>query len=374
VVRAKSDYCDVDIDFGRGKMKNWVFGRLTLAMVLILGAGGALPEDGAGQEEHRVQGNEVSVFNLAGNVEVVAGSGSDVVVQVTRGGDDAGGLEVGVREVDGRQSLVIAYPADEVVYPELGRNSKTNLRVRRDGSFFGGGSSSNTREVTISGSGDGMEAWADLRITVPRGHDFALFLAVGETELREVDGTVLIDTGSGAVRALACDGELSIDTGSGAITVEGFQGDLGVDTGSGAVEFIDVQGEDVVVDTGSGSVHGSGVTAGSLGVDTGSGEIILRGVSAPEVILDTGSGSVEIELLADVDELEIDTGSGSVTIWVPSSMGAEVEMETGSGGIDLDVPLEVEVAKRDYVRGILGDGNGSIHVDTGSGGIRIIRR
>ena len=109
-----------------------------------------------------------------------------------------------------------------------------------------------------------------------------------------------------------------------------------------------------------------------VGVDTGSGEIVLRGISVPEVTLDTGSGSVEIELLADVDEMEIDTGAGSVTIWVPSSMGAEVEMDTGSGGIDLDVPLEVSVAKRDYVRGILGDGNGSIHVDTGSGGIRLI--
>jgi len=355
-------------------MNSWSFGRRALALVLVLAGIGALPENGAGQEEHRVRGNEVSVYNLAGQVEVVPGSGSEVVVQVTRGGADAGRLDIGVREVDGRQSLVIAYPADEVTYPELGRNSKTEVRVRRDGSFFGGGMSLNTRKVTISGSGNGIEAWADLRIAVPRGHDFALFLAVGETELRDLDGKVLIDTGSSAVRALACTGELIIDTGSGEVIVEGFQGDLGVDTGSGAVELSDVQGEDVVVDTGSGSVRGSGVTAGSLEVDTGSGEIVLRGVSAPEVVLDTGSGSVEIELLTDVDELEIDTGAGSVTIWVPSSMGAEVEMDTGSGGIDLDVPLEVDVARRDYVRGILGDGVGTIHVDTGSGGIRIIRR
>ena len=353
-------------------MKSCSFGRRILALALVLAGYGAFPAEGAGQEEHRVRGNEVSVYNLAGQVEVVPGSGSEVVVQVIRGGSDAGQLEIGVEEVDGRQALVIAYPADEVTYPELGRNSKTQVRVRRDGSFFGGGTSINTREVTISGSGDGMEAWADLRIAVPQGQDFALFLAVGESELRELDGTVLIDAGSGAVRALACEGELSIDTGSGAVTVEGFQGDLWVDTGSGAVEINDVHGEDVVVDTGSGAVHGSGVTAGSIGVDTGSGEIVLRGVSAPQVILDTGSGSVEVELLADVDELEIDTGTGSVTIWVPSSLGAEVEMDTGSGGIDMDVPIEIEVAKRDRVRGILGDGNGSIHVDTGSGAIRII--
>jgi DUF4097 and DUF4098 domain-containing protein YvlB len=109
-------------------------------------------------------------------------------------------------------------------------------------------------------------------------------------------------------------------------------------------------------------------------VDTGSGSIELRGVSAPDVMLDTGSGSVEVDLLEDVDRLEIDTGSGSVTIWVPASVGAEVEMETGSGGIDVNLPLEVREAKRDYLRGILGDGQGRIHVDTGSGAIRIIGR
>jgi len=116
------------------------------------------------------------------------------------------------------------------------------------------------------------------------------------------------------------------------------------------------------------------VIAASLEVDTGSGEIALRGVTASDVTLDTGSGSVEVELLEDVDDVEIDTGSGSVTIWIPSSLGAEVELETGAGGIDLDFPLEVSEVKRDYVRGTLGDGVGSIHVDTGSGGIRLIGR
>ncbi|MCJ7630183.1 MAG: DUF4097 domain-containing protein, partial [Longimicrobiales bacterium] len=66
--------------------------------------------------------------------------------------------------------------------------------------------------------------------------------------------------------------------------------------------------------------------------------------------------------------------SGSVTIWVPATVGAEVEMDTGAGGIDLDLPLEVQEARRDYVLGVLGDGRGRIHVDTGSGRIRLIGR
>lgn len=352
-----------------GSWRRMALGVASLGLVAL-----ATPMAGVGQEEHRVPGSEVAVYNLAGAVEIVPGSGSEVVVHVMRGGKDAGQLEVGVREVEGRQSLIIRYPADQVIYPELGRGSRTQIRVRSDGTFFGDRGSSNTREVRITGSGSGLEAWADLRIEVPRGRDFALFLATGETNLQGVNGSVLIDTGSGAVHARASAGDLSIDTGSGAVTVQGFEGDLDVDTGSGSVEVHDVRGDHIRIDTGSGSVVGSRLGATSVEVDTGSGAVDLQGVSAPDVAVDTGSGSVEVGLLGDVDRLEIDTGSGSVTIWVPATVGAEVEMDTGAGGIDLDLPLEVREARKDYVRGVLGDGRGRIHVDTGSGRIRLIGR
>jgi hypothetical protein len=81
---------------------------------------------------------------------------------------------------------------------------------------------------------------------------------------------------------------------------------------------------------------------------------------------------VEVELLDDVEDLMIDTGSGGVTVRVPANLGAEVEVDTGSGGIDVDVPLEVREVRRNYMRGILGDGQGTIVIDTGSGGVRLI--
>ena len=90
--------------------------------------------------------------------------------------------------------------------------------------------------------------------------------------------------------------------------------------------------------------------------------------------MDTGSGRVVVDLMDDVDELIVDTGSGSVTLRIPEGLGAEIEVDTGSGGIDVDIPLEVREFKRDYVRGILGDGRGRIMIDTGSGGVRLLRR
>ena len=266
---------------------------------------------------------------------------------------------------------MIRYPSDQVVYPEMGRGSRTQLRVNPDGTF-GGGDWGRREEVEIRGSGRGMEAWADLRISVPAGTSLAVYQAVGEADVGAVDGDILVDTGSGAIRAQGGRGSLNLDTGSGEVTVRNFEGDLLVDTGSGSVMLESVRGDDVNVDTGSGEVEGGDITASYLKVDTGSGEIRLSRVSAPEISLDTGSGEVELELLDDVEELVVDTGSGEVTLRLPPELGAEIEVDSGSGGIDVDLPVEVREVKRNYMRGTLGDGRGRIMVDTGSGTIRLI--
>ena len=352
-------------------MKNVGQSHVPRLLLLLSLTALVMPSWAWGQEEHRLQGREVAVYNLAGHAEIVAGSGNEVVVQLMRGGSDAQNLQVEVGEVGGAQALVIRYPDDQVIYPEMGRGSNTQIRVRANGSFFSGGPGRGGEEVRISGSGRGLEAWVDLRISVPRGQEFALYLAAGEADMGGVSGDILIDMGSGAVQVQDGQGSLNVDTGSGQVHVDGFQGDVLVDTGSGNVELSGIDGQEVEVDTGSGRVIGSDVTARSFRVDTGSGEVEFRGLSAPDIYVDTGSGHVELELLQDADRLVVDTGSGAVTLRVPSSLGADVEIDTGSGGIDMDVALEVRTVRRNYLRGVLGDGQGTIRVDTGSGRVRL---
>jgi hypothetical protein len=324
------------------------------------------------QEVQRVEGRSVAIYNLAGRVEVVQGSGSEVVVRIDRGGADADQLRVETGDIRGRSTLRIVYPADEVVYPEMGRGSNTSLSVREDGTFSDG-SGRNGDRVRIQGRGRGLEAWADLVVEVPSGRDLAIYLATGEVDARDVDGDLMIDTGSGGVTVESIAGSLDVDTGSGSVSVRGVVGDLRVDTGSGRVEVSDVRGREIEVDTGSGGVRGFSLEADYVGIDTGSGSIELEGVSAADLLLDTGSGSIDIELMTDVDRLEADTGSGSITVRAPAGLGAEVDIETGSGGIDLDFPVEVRTVERDHIRGTIGDGRGEINIDTGSGSIRLLR-
>ena len=323
----------------------------------------------SGQETARISGDRVAVYNLAGEVEVVRGGGSDVVVTVSRGGDDAERLTVETGRIDGLETLRVVYPDDQIVYREMGRGSSTELRVRDDGTFGNGGD-----RVRIRGSGDGLEAWADLRIEVPQGTDLAVYVAVGHVQAADVQGTLLLDTHSGRVDARNIVGDLTVDTGSGAVEVDGVEGSVSVDTGSGRVTVNNASGAALEVDTGSGSVRGEELAFDRVGVDTGSGSIRLERVSARDLNLDTGSGSVDLELMTDVDRLEVDTGSGSVTVRIPDSLGAEVELDTGSGGIDLDVELSSARLRRDHATGQIGDGQGTIKLDTGSGGIRLLRR
>lgn len=346
--------------------------RLAMAAGMAL-AVGFMPVTGAqAQEAFRVSGNEVAIYNLAGEAHITVGSGSEVVVRVTRGGGDAERLDIETGEVGGRETLRIIYPDDQIVYDRMSRRSQTQIRVRDDGTF-GDGRRRGGERVEIRGSGRGLDAWADLEIEVPRGTEFSLYLGVGEIVAENLDGEVRLDTSAGAVIASAMSGSLVVDTGSGSVEVHGMDGELSVDTGSGSVIVDDVVGRMLMVDTGSGGVEGTNLSADNVNIDTGSGRITLDEVRSAELTLDTGSGSISVDLLTDVDMLEIDTGSGSVTVTVPEGLGAEVEIETGSGGIDLDFPVQIRRASRDHVVGTIGDGRGEIHIDTGSGSVRLIR-
>jgi len=329
-----------------------------------------------GQEVHRVSGGDVAIYNLAGSVRVVGGTAPEVVVRVTRGGGDAGDLTVETGQIRGRATLRIVYPGDEIVYPQLGRNSTSTFSVRPDGTFGDDdrGRGDGGDRVRIRGAGNGLEAWADLVVEVPSGIRAGVYLAAGDMDATGVRATLRLDTGSGNVTATDITGALTVDTGSGNTVVRGVRGSLSVDTGSGNVRVSDVVGDQIELDTGSGGIDATGLQATSLSVDTGSGSVDLLRVSSPSVSVDTGSGAVEIELLEDVDLLEVDTGSGSVTISAPDDLGGMVEIDTGSGGIDLDFPLEVRSVRRDRVQGRLGDGEGTIVIDTGSGSINIQRR
>jgi DUF4097 and DUF4098 domain-containing protein YvlB len=341
----------------------------------------------AQQERHSLEGDDVAIYNLAGEVSVEAGQGS-IGVLVSRGAGAARQLRVEQGEIDGRETLRVIYPSDHIVYPPLGSGSdhivypplgsgsSTQLRVRDDGTFgdeHGWDERSRSRRVTIMDRGDGLDAHADLRISVPTGNKVAIHLAVGKVTVTNVNGRISVDAQNAPVTATGTQGELSVDVGSGVVRVSQIEGDLSVDTGSGSVEVSRYHGATLSVDTGSGDVTGSELEAAEVSIDTGSGDIRLTAVTAPEVTLETGSGSIITDLRREIHSLRVQTGSGNIAITAPPTLSASVEIETASGEIESDFPLTVTRHARDHVEGRIGDGKGTIAIETGSGGIRLLK-
>jgi len=320
-----------------------------------------------------LSGKYVHVYNLVGKVEVVPGTGSSVLVELSLQGKD--GARLGNKTFSENGTFfVVTYPSDHIKAPRMGWGS-SSFSVANDGTFgdrpkrgtlFG-------RRVRVDGKSGGLEAWCDMRIAVPKGQKITVHLGVGQLDASNVDGDIVLDTASGAVTVRGGTGPMIADTGSGDISVTDHEGDALLDTGSGTIKATDLRGDRISFDTGSGDVIAHGVSARKLDADTGSGGVELSGIAAPSLHVDTGSGDVRLGLAGDVDQLDIDTGSGSVTIQAPSSLGASLHIETGSGDIDSDFPLRVTKRASDTLLATVGDGRGHIVIDTGSGDVRLVR-
>lgn len=356
------------------------------------------------EREFTISGDELRVANLVGAITVEPATGSDFEVLVEVKGEDADESLVEFETEDGgRARLIVIFPVDEerdYVYPEFGRGSRTSIRFREN---HGDNSSwwrdifsdMGARRIEISGSGRGLEMWADITIKVPDGKALAVVNGAGQIEAADIGGPLNLDTYTGHIRAenirgdLLCDtgsghievgkitGEVVIDTGSGHVDVLGMEGRrLLVDTGSGSVSIEDAKADEIEIDTGSGSVQLDTADCMSLHIDTGSGSVRAQDIGADEAEIDTGSGAVRLELVRMGDgPFNIDTGSGGISFEMPEPANASVRADAGSGGVAVRVEdIRVEHMERDEAEFEVGDGKARVRLETGSGRIVISSR
>ncbi len=349
----------------------------SLRRTLVIAAALTFPLTAFAQtaKSYSLSGNRVAVYNLAGKASVVAGSGSATVVEVTPQGADAAKLTVATGTRGSRQALRVVYPDDDIVYPVLGRNSSSDVRVDDDGYFDDDNHDHYGHRVTIRGSGSGLEAHADLKVKVAPGTSVDLHLATGDVTVTEVNGSIMVSTGAGDVTAAGVKGDLDVDTGSGNVTAERVTGELHIDTGSGNVEARQQSGGRIDIDTGSGDVTLSGAAADELKVDTGSGEIRIDGAASRRLTLETGSGNVAATLTGKLETISVETGSGDVRLTLPTDFAGRLDVESSSDdGIDVDFPIQLVRKDDGELHAKIGDGTGEIRIETGSGRVKLGRR
>jgi hypothetical protein len=364
-----------------------IHGTQRVAVWLLLGASAALAATSSTTRAEfdgrfDVKADSLVVHDLIGEVRVEGHDGSSFEVELHARGRDATRENLTVELEEGSHAeLSVRFPLErenDYVYPRMGRGSRARFT---DGggesglsglltALFGGSSS-----VRVSGSGGGLELWADVTVRVPRDKAVTVRHGVGKLVASQVRGTIELDTHFGTVEARSVTGPLTVDAGSGQVTVAEHSGDLSVDVGSGGVELDRVSGAKVTVDTGSGRVRLGAVEASAVLVDTGSGGVSGSGLSADDLSIDTGSGSVDLEFgRVGSGRFTIDTGSGSIRLVLPAGTSARISAETGSGGIDVDFEgAEIDRPERDEAKVTLGGGAAQFDLSTGSGSIQISR-
>jgi DUF4097 and DUF4098 domain-containing protein YvlB len=347
---------------------------------------------------------ELRLANLAGRIEIVRGSGREVVVDTTvhaQAGSDAetqrllqGMKWVRSRNRKGRAEWALSYPVEKYrsfVYPSAKRDEGDDLPAFL--SFLGdlGHSSTSYRGERVriyrSRHGSAPTLFANLRIALPAGGNLAVRNVVGPVRGGDLEGTLVVDTGSGDVEIASHSGHLAIDTGSGDVILGSAKGETAIDTGSGDVIVKRLVGNGSV-DTGSGDVLVQRVSAGKLAIDTGSGDVTVQDGVAGRVMADTGSGGVRV-VAVELEELEADTGSGDVVVQTSLAKTRRITASTGSGDVRIkagsDASFDIDSAQgsgdllvgyddavlrhsgKKVVGARRGGGRTEIHVETGSG-------
>jgi hypothetical protein len=285
----------------------------------------------------------LDISTIRGKIDVTAGGAGRVVV--------AGTVTVRVG---------VDVPANAL---EIARKIADRPPIAQDGKILRLRSPSDATErraVTVSyqvrvPAGTDVLAVSDSGATTVRGAAGAVTVRTqsGSIELHQLGGVVAVTTGSGAVIVDGAAGALTASTSSSSFTARALGGSVHVRTSSGAVDVAITGDGDADVETGSSSIRLRGLRGG-LKATTQSGRVIVQGTPVRPWTVNTGSGSIELDIAGRAAgaafSIEAASRSGSVSV-----EGAELK----------DSPSKRKVT------GTIGAGGPLVHLESGSGSIRV---
>lgn len=343
------------------------------------------------QERFTLTGQDVSVYNLAGALQIVAGTGGATEVEVTRVGRDSRELRI---STDSPSSLRVIYPRDEITYPGMGRGSQSTLSVSDDGTFGDGRSGRSVRITSSDRAAPGaLEAGADIIVRLQPGARLTARTGIGDTQIQNVGGSLNVGNIAGDITSTGTRGELTLRTASGGIEIADAEGTITVRTASGGVAVENLRGTAVTVkvasgritardvratmvelETASGGIRVDGVESDRVQLYSASGGITARRVTAPDAQVRTASGSLDLELSGPVRSAEVRSASGSVRLLLPQGSNVALELQSSSGSVQLDAPAQIVETRRGYTSATLGNGVGRVTARSASGSVRVSAR
>jgi hypothetical protein len=288
-------------------------------LLLCLCIGQALADTPINLQHAATPTARISIGNVAGEVRVTAW--------------DRPSVQVGGQLGDGAKPLAIT-----------GSDGNLSIEVQPQGggSWFSWGNDNHMGPTTL-----------DLR--VPRGATLDVRVVSAPLVIDGMDGgSITVNTVSGRARINARTPSLNVDSVSGNIELAGHAAQANLQTVSGDI-LAPVLGGQAKLQTISGRIQASGGPWRQFTLSTVSGDVQLAGGIAPG------------------GKLGIDSMSGNVQLQLPAGTSAAVHASSFSGDLRSDFGTAQKSAHGpgSKLDARLGDGNGSIDVQTFSGDLRI---
>jgi DUF4097 and DUF4098 domain-containing protein YvlB len=132
--------------------------------------------------------------------------------------------------------------------------------------------------------------------------------------------------------------------------------DVNLESTNGNVEAREIDGR-IRMETTNGKINASGIR-GMVRCSTTNGSIVVR-----------------LDQVTDNDEMTFKSTNGSIKLYLPESYSGFVDLKTTNGRIDseFDITEKYDSDKRKRIRGMIGNGDGSVTCKTTNGGIDLIR-
>lgn len=269
-------------------------------------------------------------------------------------------------------------------------------------------------ELHISAPDGFEQGTVDVEITTPRAlSNTHIKTHFGNVEVAHVAGTVEASTVSGSLHLHDIEGNVRGETTSGTIRIENIQGaatlatksgdieaskvahGLNANTASGDVRASDIDGERVECKSVSGDVRlecvgqqapcelvGESISgdvyltkiAGNLALKAVSGDLFAADCRTDRAQAQSVSGDITLQFSSAFSgALQASTVSGDVDIALPAGSSVRVTLGTASGALRCDHDAQDVTATETLWSGRIGDGVGTLNVQTISGDVRVTR-
>ena len=152
----------------------------------------------------------------------------------------------------------------------------------------------------------------------------------GGVEASRINGPLKLNNGTGHVRVTDCIGPIRANQGAGDFSVSKWMGEIHLNIGSGTTTFKNCDVQHASLNSGSGAVRFERGTLEGLKLTAGAGEVVSTALLA-----EGPNGAAPTK----EQTYEVTAGSGDITFALPKDIPARVEAIVKDGEVISDVPL-----------------------------------